>query len=244
MTTSKKESPIDRAAAVLRDQSLAAAEGDLLGSENEVVERLEVSRVTVRQAARLLEQEGLLVVKRGKKGGYFASRPTMALLENMVCTYLETLGITTSHTGSVATALWVQALREAASADRKVAGHAANELVEIIDRIGQSATMHEVAAAEHAIRSTVFELIDGGYMKTIFQINAAYARRHIPADGPTIDEATHLEFVRKWKNAKLMQSEAIRRGDVVQAVLAAIQDRNVWNERGSGIHAWRATSND
>lgn len=241
MNKLKKESPIDRAADILRDAALTIAEGELLGSENEIVEKLDVSRVTVRQAARLLEQEGLLIVKRGKGGGYFAARPTITLLENMVCTYLETLGITTSHTGSVATALWVEALREAASADRSAASQTAEILAEIIEKIGPTATMHEVAAAEHAIRSTVFDLIDGGYMKTIFQINAAYARRHIPLHGAAIDEAVHFEFVRKWKAAKLLQCEAIRNGDVIQAVLAAIQDRNVWNERGSGQQAWHAT---
>jgi len=46
-----------RAAHALREDILAREDGELLGSEDELMERLGVSRPTLRQAARLLEHE-------------------------------------------------------------------------------------------------------------------------------------------------------------------------------------------
>jgi len=54
---------------------LAAKEGALIGSEESLIADLGVSRSTLRQAARLLEREGLLRVKRGINGGYYG-QPT------------------------------------------------------------------------------------------------------------------------------------------------------------------------
>lgn len=61
---------------MLRDEILQRDDGEWLGWEDDLVERLGVSRPTLRQAARLLEAEELLVVKRGTNGGLFARRPT------------------------------------------------------------------------------------------------------------------------------------------------------------------------
>jgi GntR family transcriptional repressor for pyruvate dehydrogenase complex len=47
-----------------------------LGSENDLMELLGIGRPTLRQAARLLEQQQLLVVKRGINGGFFGRRPS------------------------------------------------------------------------------------------------------------------------------------------------------------------------
>lgn len=64
---------ITTAASALREIIWSAAEGQLLGSEEDLTAMLGVSRPTVRQVARLLEREGLLKVRRGVNGGYFAS---------------------------------------------------------------------------------------------------------------------------------------------------------------------------
>jgi DNA-binding FadR family transcriptional regulator len=59
---------------------ILAYEGDadewLLGSEDELMGQLGIGRPTIRQAARLLEQQQLLTVRRGPNGGLFARRPT------------------------------------------------------------------------------------------------------------------------------------------------------------------------
>lgn len=69
------ETLANRTARALADLSLAAAPGDHLGAEDDLLQRFRVSRPTLRQAAKLVEQDRLISVRRGTKGGYFADRP-------------------------------------------------------------------------------------------------------------------------------------------------------------------------
>jgi DNA-binding FadR family transcriptional regulator len=61
-------------------EEILAYDGDeeewLLGSESTLMEHLGVGRPTLRQASRLLEQQQLLIVRRGIRGGIFGRRPT------------------------------------------------------------------------------------------------------------------------------------------------------------------------
>jgi DNA-binding FadR family transcriptional regulator len=74
----------------LRGESLRCAEGELMGSEDELLARHHVSRPTLRQAAALVAQEQLLQVRRGVKGGYIARRPTGRAVAHMAAIYLRT----------------------------------------------------------------------------------------------------------------------------------------------------------
>ena len=68
----------------MRELILAQAPGASIGSLPEVAKRLGVGIATVQQAARVLEHEGLLAVRRGPGGGYFGARPDAAALERSV----------------------------------------------------------------------------------------------------------------------------------------------------------------
>jgi len=85
------------AASVLREEILLKrSDGEWLGSEDDVLARLGVSRPTLRQAARLLEAEQLLVVKRGLKGGLFARRPTADGVAHIASVFLRAQGTSLS----------------------------------------------------------------------------------------------------------------------------------------------------
>ena len=64
-------------------------EGAFLGSEDELLALLGVSRPTFRQAAKLIQQEQLLTIKRGVGGGFFVRRPSADAVTHMTAVYLQ-----------------------------------------------------------------------------------------------------------------------------------------------------------
>lgn len=215
----------------MRALALATPEGERLGSEDELVEKLGVARVTIRQAARLLEREGLVKVRRGLNGGYFATRPTVEMVETIVCNYLNTLGLKSHHGGGVSSALWVYVVREAAAADRAAANALAEQFTRKIQGLGAGASIEDVAQIEREMRSEIFKLIDGGYIEVLFRINAAFARQEISGDSHFVDLVGIETFVRNWKKAKLAELDAIADGDEMLAVMAALHSRKLWLDR-------------
>src|SRR3974377_1146477 len=88
-TQIEKRQLVQTTASRLRDLILACAPDTQIGSLNEIAQRLGVGIVTVQQAARILEHEGLLAVRRGPGGGYYGTRPDEAALERSVAAYLR-----------------------------------------------------------------------------------------------------------------------------------------------------------
>lgn len=83
-----------RIARQLHEQILALSEGAFLGSEDDLLAVLGVSRPTLRQAARILESEQLLAVKRGIGGGYYGRRPDAVTVARSAAVYLRLQGTT------------------------------------------------------------------------------------------------------------------------------------------------------
>jgi GntR family transcriptional regulator, transcriptional repressor for pyruvate dehydrogenase complex len=82
---------------ILREEILSHSNDGqewLLGSEDDMIKMLGVSRPTLRQAARMLEQEQLLVVRRGIGGGLFGRRPTAEAVSHTASVYLRSQGAT------------------------------------------------------------------------------------------------------------------------------------------------------
>jgi DNA-binding FadR family transcriptional regulator len=67
---------VDQVRMLITDGRLRA--GDRLPSERELCERFGVSRVTVREALRVLEAGGLVEIRVGARGGAFVTTPTSA----------------------------------------------------------------------------------------------------------------------------------------------------------------------
>jgi GntR family transcriptional repressor for pyruvate dehydrogenase complex len=222
---------IEAAAAKLRAIVLASEDGALIGSEDALLAKLGYSRTTVRQVARLLEREGFLRVRRGINGGYFGSRPDIGSIAGTVSAYLETLDMDAQDVTVIASALWVEVLRKAAAVRTEAARTLADTYRDRVLAIKPEASFEEVLQLEQESRTAIFALVKGRYIELIFNINIAFARRRIPPINRMKDSAVQPEFVRAWRNAKLMELSAIGEGDVELGMMAAHHIRKIWHER-------------
>jgi GntR family transcriptional repressor for pyruvate dehydrogenase complex len=229
--TPKLKSTIDVAAAQLRSIVLAAEEGALLGSEETLIATLGVSRATVRQVARLLEREGLVRVRRGINGGYFAARPDIRTIETTVSAYLEMLHTEAEDVTVIASVLWVEVLRRAARIRTEESKALAEKYLDRVRALRLDATFHDVLRIEQESRRAIFDLINSPYIELIFQINTAFAQRRFAPPSERDDTESHRDFVCAWRSAKLLELESIADGDPELAMMAARHGRNLWHRR-------------
>lgn len=232
----KIKSTIESAASQLRTLVLATDEGTLLGSEETLIAKLGVSRATVRQVARLLEREGLLHVRRGISGGYFATRPDLHTIETAVSTYLEMVHTESEDITVVASALWIEVLRRAARSRTAKSKALAQEYLEKLRTMRLDASFDDVLEIEQESRKAIFELVHTPYIELIFQINIAFAQRRfppggVPRPGAKDEIESHREFVREWRHAKQLEFESIADGDPEFAAMAARHARKLWHRR-------------
>jgi DNA-binding FadR family transcriptional regulator len=69
-------------------------DGEFLGSEEDLIAILGVSRPTLRQASAQVIQENLVTVRRGVGGGYFACMPNSMTVTHMAAIFLQSRDVT------------------------------------------------------------------------------------------------------------------------------------------------------
>lgn len=86
---------VDQIKALVRDGRLQP--GDRLPSERELCQRFGVSRVTVREALRVLEANGLLTIRVGAHGGAFLTSPTTQRLSEGLADLISVSTLTAAN---------------------------------------------------------------------------------------------------------------------------------------------------
>lgn len=219
------------AAARLRALSLSTTPGELMGAEEALISKLGFSRSTIRQAARLLEREGLLRVRRGPSGGYFASRPDANSIAETVAAYLQTIEIDNADISLVASALYVEAVRKAATRIDDAGKARMSVFCERVLAVKFGANFTEIRSLEKECRDALFALANSKYVELIFNINTAFAYQRMSTEGRFDHGPEHIEFVRTWRNAKALELTAIADADADLATMAARHLRKVWDDR-------------
>src|ERR1700712_1514933 len=146
---------VRQAAARLRDLIFSAEPDTQIGALPEIARRFGVGIVTIQQAARVLEHEGLLKVRRGPGGGYYGARPDEGALERSTASYLKT------HCSGFAEALEVIGLLDcelipAAAACTSEELH--NDAINLSARIGTSVTADHRMAFERDLHKLLFAM--------------------------------------------------------------------------------------
>ncbi|MDB5424105.1 MAG: GntR family transcriptional regulator [Phenylobacterium sp.] len=114
-------SAVLRALPVFRNLILAADDGAFIGSEADLIIRIGISAPTLRQVARLLEHEELLVIKRGVGGGFFGRRPSAETVARSAALFLNLQKTPTEEVYSAAQTINAELMRRAALSDNTVA---------------------------------------------------------------------------------------------------------------------------
>jgi DNA-binding FadR family transcriptional regulator len=134
-----------RVAALLREEILAAGPDAFIGVEGTLMSRLGVSRQTLRMAVTMLTQEGLLTVRRGNKGGFYARVPTSESVAHVASVFLRSQGAGIEDLTRVNGLVAAEAARLAAANSSVEARRILTDLVEQADRA------HDGSIAEAAL---------------------------------------------------------------------------------------------
>jgi GntR family transcriptional regulator, transcriptional repressor for pyruvate dehydrogenase complex len=142
-------------------------EGDLLGTEIELLERFDVSRPSLRESLRILEAEGLISVVRGALGGVVVHRPDQRMTARAAALVLQ------SRSVSLADVFDASAVIEPAAARMVAAsrGHdrAAKQLRQIV--IEQKRTVRDPLACTNVIIRFHSEIVQLAGNQTLILIS-------------------------------------------------------------------------
>lgn len=229
MNFPSQASAMSAAATQLRSIISEKEDGAFLGGELEVQALLRVSRTTLRQVARLLEREGLLTVRLGSRGGYYACRPSVRSVEEAVTAYLESLDVRGDELSTISSIIWIELVQQAASIGTPATRSLARRLAKAVTAVADEISHHELSVVEGGIRAEVCAAVDSPYIRFIFRVNVAFGERRFIHKRDRLEPALlSADEVGTWRQIKLLELDAIARGDEELGVLAAQRTRKFW----------------
>lgn len=156
----------------LRDKVFARAPQERIGSLPDLAKAFGVGIVTVQQAARILEHEGLLEVRRGPGGGYYGARPDEAALERAIGVFMRL------HPNSFEEALDITSLlftELASAAAQCVDSGLREELRELAGRIASSDTQAQRGAFESEFQDLLFRMVKRPLFEVLTRVTLGFA---------------------------------------------------------------------
>jgi DNA-binding FadR family transcriptional regulator len=203
------------AAHTLRERILDIEPGSFLGSEDDLMAQLGLSRATFRQTARVLEQQGLLVVRRGAAGGYYSRLPDFRNVVDAAVLFLRAQRTTLEETTNAAHSFSVEVSRRAAeSTDRAARGAFARIVQDMRNAAPEDMSNAEFMASEVEFTDALFLLVASTPLYLIMKIFYHFAAEQFDTTLFTRRPNRRL----KWRRARLELANAIIARDAVEAV--------------------------
>lgn len=207
------------AAEQLRDLILESEPGTQIGSLNEVAERLGVGIVTVQQAARILEHEGLLAVKRGPGGGYSGTRPDDSALERAFATYLRVHNFGYRDAFEMLILLDCDMIPAAAKSKDATLRQSIEELIARLEHCEQA---EDRVQFERDLRDTLFKIAEKPFL--VFMARVTMQLYKIQAKSLLFSAP---EMVQLWKTGRFRILQAILQQDEALARFEAERYRQL-----------------
>jgi len=190
----------------LRDHIFALAPGTLIGSLHQIARALDVGVVTLQQAARVLEHEGLLDVRRGPGGGYYAARPDDAALERAMDAYLRMHPTTWEEALDMTSLLFNELV--AAAATSLGESDARPQLLALRDRLDAGLPEAEFGPFEFEFQELLFRMVRRPLFEMLTRVTLHFASsRPVPPIS-----ALHADAAR-WREGRRRIIQAIVDGD-------------------------------
>lgn len=208
-----KTSAVANTAEKLRRLSMARQEGELLGSEEELIAELGVSRPTLRQASAQVIQENLIAVRRGVGGGYFACVPNSMTVSRMASIYLQSRELHLPDILQALKPLRTEIAGLAAIASRTAANEELTKFIETEEadlQGGKPPSYRGFLTGEREFGRIIGEMSKNDVLSLFLNIVydlAPFTRR---------DEdvwVNHPERVEAYRHQRLQMARAIRDGD-------------------------------
>lgn len=130
-------------------------EGDLLGTEADLLERFGVSRPSLREALRILEADGLISIVRGAMGGVFVHRPDQRTTARAAALVMQARSISLADVFEASMVIEPAAARMVASSRGRE--RAATRLREII--VEQKRNVDDPVACTNALIRFASEIV-------------------------------------------------------------------------------------
>jgi DNA-binding FadR family transcriptional regulator len=210
---------VQAVAAKLRDRVLEHEPGAHIGSLNELARHLGVGIVTVQQAARVLEHEGLLAVRRGPGGGYYGARPDEAALERAFAAYLRVHGFDHLEVLQMMSLLDCEIMPAAAGCRDESLRQQIRVLSERVDRCE---TSDERVAFENELREVLLKMVARPLTDLLCRVTS---RLYVHPQATALFPGR--EGVAEWKAARRRILEAILKRDADLAQFEAERYRRL-----------------
>ena len=201
MTKVPRRQLVQATAAKLRELILSRAPGAQIGSLNEVAQLLDVGIVTVQQAARILEHEGLVAVRRGPGGGYYGTRPDEAALERSIAAYLRVHGFGHRESQQMLSLLDCEIVPAAAGCTDSTLRDKVRVLLERVDRCDST---DKRVAFETELRDLLLKMVARPLIELLCRVTQ---RLYVHSGAPLV--FTDQEGVEAWKSGRRRILEAI-----------------------------------
>ncbi len=226
MEVVRGDSAVDVAAQALREIALQKNDGDFLGSEDDLVARLKVSKPTLRQASARVAQEHLIKVRRGVGGGYFARKPGSLSVSRIAAVYLRSRNANYCELTFI-TPMFYAELAKLAAANPNL--HYVGRLREFAERDEATVDPHDMNGYRDFMRSErefisfLAEMAGNNVLQLMIEITADFS-----ANAPRNDEEMlrHMDMqAYRRLRARLARAIANGDGDIAELLSRRCTDR-------------------
>ena len=221
MEMTKNKSAVSKSAVrstanALRGIVFEKQDNEFIGSEEDLIGRLGVSRPTLRQAAAIVCQEQWMRVKRGVGGGYFACRPDSRAVAHMAAVYLQAHHATLEQ---IVHAVWPIRVELARLAAKNLTSENRAQLEFLLAQEGESGSSFPAFLKKEREFGQALGLASGNQVLSLFLEILYDLSSRIPREEDIY--ADHPERVQEYRAKRNLLIAAVLSGDEEMAVLNA-----------------------